>query len=174
VATRPQNGRWLQRFGFALGLVAAAAGLLAARVPAEPPGLGLDLTVVPAAPKTLTLRPPGPLLTAPGMQAGGKGAGGSVTVLNPTAGTERVRVRALPSSRAVDRALMVELTAAGRPIYRGPLGGLRNPPGEPIVLQTGDGVAVRLHVWLPAGTRGWRGHIEDIDLAFDSVPAEAR
>src|SRR5215212_9537505 len=140
VARRAHSDRWLRRGGFALGLVGAAAGLLAARVPAAPPGLGFDLTVVPTAPKTLTLRPPGPLLTAPGLRAGGKDAEGGVTVLNPTARTQRVRVTAMPSSRGIDQTLMVELTADGRALYRGPLGGLREPPGDPLVLQSGDGV----------------------------------
>jgi hypothetical protein len=137
-------------------------------------GLGFDLTVVPTAPKTLTLRPPGPLLTAPGIRPGGKPADGGVTVLNPTARTQRVRVRAVPSSKGIDGLLMVELTADGRALYRGPLGGLREPPGNGLVLQSGDGVEMRLHAWLRPGARGWSGQIEDLTLAFDAVPAEAR
>jgi hypothetical protein len=174
VAKRAKSDRWLRRGGFALGLAAAAGGLLAARVPAAPPGLGFDLTVVPTAPKTLTLRPPGPLLTAPGLRAGGKPGEGGVTVLNPTARPEQVRVRAVPSSKGIDNVLMVELTADGRAIYRGPLGGLREPPGPPLVLESGDGVEVRLRAWLPSGARGWRGQIEDLTLTFDAAPAQAR
>jgi hypothetical protein len=108
------------------------------------------------------------------MRAGGEPADGSVTVLNPTARSRLVRVRALPSSHGIDRALMVELTADGRPVYRGPLGGLRNPAGRPLLLQSGDGVRVRARLWLPAGAHRWRGHIEDLNLAFDAVPVAAR
>lgn len=174
VARRTHSDRWLRRAGFVLGLAVAAAGLLAARVPAHPSGLGLDLTVVPSAPDALTLRPPGPLVSAAGMRAGGTGAEGGVTVLNPTARSERVRIRALPSSRAIDRALMVELKAGGRVLYRGRLGGLRRPPDERLVLATGDGFELHAHFWLPPDADGWRGHIEDITLAFDAAAVKAR
>jgi hypothetical protein len=175
VATRGHSSRWLPRAGFALGLAGAAGGLLAVRVPATPPGLGLDLTVVASAPKTLTLRPAqSTLLSAPGMRPGGRTASGSVTVLNPTARTQRVQVRVIPSSRGIDRALTVALSADGRRIYRGPLGRLRRPAAHPLVLQSGDGVELRLKAWLPRGATGWSGHIEDLNLAFDAVSATAR
>jgi len=174
VARRTHSDRWLRRAGFVLGLGVAATALLVARVPAHPPGLGLDLTVVPSAPETLTLRPPGPLLTAPGMRAGGKGAEGGVTVVNPTARTERVRIRALPSSRAIDRSLLVELKAGERVVYSGPLGGLREPVPDAPVLESGDGFELHARFWLPPRATGWRGHIEDLTLTFDAVPAEAR
>jgi hypothetical protein len=80
----------------------------------------------------------------------------------------------VPSSKGIDGVMMVELTADGQALYRGPLGGLRAPPGDGLVLQSGDGVEVRLHAWLPPGARGWRGQIEDLTLMFEAVPAEAR
>lgn len=153
---------------------AVAAGLLAARVPAHPSGLGLDLTVAATAPKTLTLRPPGPLLALPGMRAGGEAAEGGVTVVNPTESTERVSVRLLNPSRDAARALMVELSADDAPVYRGPLEGLESPPGRPLVLASGDGFELHARLWLPRGANGWRGHIEDLTLAFDTTPATAR
>jgi hypothetical protein len=168
--------RWVRRAGFAVGLMAAAAVVVGARVPPQPRDLGLDLTIVPVPAKALTIRPGGPLLTAPGMRAGGAHADatGRLTVINPTAGTRRVRLHAMPSSHALDRALMVEVTIAGKPLYRGPLGGLRRATKASTDLASGDGRTLRVHAWLPPEASGWRGRIEDVNLAFDSAPVTAR
>ena len=167
---------WVQRAGFALGLIAAVAVVGAARVPAQPRDLGLDLTIVPVPTKELTIKPSGPLLTAPGMRTGGRHAEatGRLTLINPTTRTQRVRLRAMPSSHALDRALMVEVTIAGTPLYRGPLGGLRRPTAASTDLASGDGHPLVVHVWLPPGATGWSGQIEDVNLAFDAAPVEAR
>ncbi len=154
--------------------MAVAVALLAARVPAAPHGLGLDLTVVATAPDTVTLRPPGPLFTASGMRAGGAAAHGSVTVLNPTEHVERVRLRALLASDALDNALMVDVSAAGQRLYRGPLGGLRHSPTRGLELGSGDGFVMRLGAWVPAGAQGWRGHIEDLTLSVQPDPEPSR
>jgi hypothetical protein len=167
---------WVRRAGFALGLTGAAAVVVAARVPPQPRDLGLDLTIVAVPTKALTIKPGDPLLTAPGMRAGGAHADatGRLTVINPTAGTRRLRLRAMPSSHALDRALMVEVTIAGTPLYRGPLGGLRRASAASTDLASGDGRTLRVHVWLPPEASGWRGRIEDVNLAFDSAPVTAR
>jgi hypothetical protein len=173
VATRPQSDRWLRRSGFALGLAAVAVALLTARVPAAPHGLGLDLTVVATAPETVTLRPPGPLFTASGMRAGGKAARGSVTVVNAGDQGERIRLRALLASDDLDAALMIDASADGRRLYRGPLGGLRSAATTPLELGPGDGFVLRVDAWVPVGARGWRGHIEDLTLSFQTEPEPA-
>jgi hypothetical protein len=167
--------RWVRRAGFVLGLAAAAALVGAARLPAQPRDLGLDLTVAAAPPAHLTVKPGGPLVTASGLRAGGRqsGARGRATLINPSAVAERVRIRALPSSHALDRALMVDLTVAGRAVYHGPLGALR-AGARPFRLGSGDALAVGVRVWLPAGATGWHGRIEDLALTFDAVPAPAR
>lgn len=171
-----RSDNWVRRVGFACGVATVAAVLAAARVPAQPHDLGLDLSVVPAPPTTLTVKPPGPLITVAGMRAGaGSGdARASATLINPASHPQRVRLRALPSSHALDRSLQVELTLDGRQLYDGDLGGLRRPTRRSLVLQTGGGVPLNVRIRLPAGARGWRGHIEDVDLAFDAVPEPAR
>jgi len=162
----------VRRAGLVLGLTGAAAVLLAARVPARPHGLGLDLTVVPAPTSQLTLRPGGPILTATGLRAGG-GSAGHVTLINPASRTQLLRVRALPSSHDLDRALMVQVTLEGRRLYSGPLGGLRTPT-RPAAIQSGDGLTLQVRVWLPPSAAGWRGHIEDLTLSFDSARVAQR
>jgi hypothetical protein len=169
---RSRSDRWARRAGFVLGLAGTAAVLLAARVPAQPHGLGLDLTVVPAPTSKLTLRPGGPILTAIGLRAGG-GSAGRVTLINPASRTQLVRVRALPSSHDLDRALMVEVRLDGRRLYSGRLGGLRGGT-RPGAIQSGDGLPLRVRVWLPPSATGWRGHIEDLTLSFDSAPVAPR
>lgn len=160
--------RWWRRTGFALGLAGALAMVLAAHVPASPRGLGLDLTIAPTPTgKTLTLRPADQLLTVAGLQPG-RVASAHTLVMNPTPAPRRVTVRMLPSSHALDRALMVEATLDGRRLYRGPLGGLRTPT-HPFRLESGDGPELRLRVWLPPDATGWRGHIEDLTLDLGST-----
>jgi hypothetical protein len=171
-----RSDNWVRRAGFACGVVAVASVLAAARVPAQPHGLGLDLSVVPAPISTLTVKPPGPLITRAGMRAGRRSgeAHASATLINPASRAQRIRLRALPSSHALDRSLQVELTLDGKRLYSGPLGGLRQATRSSIVLQAGGGVPLQVSVRLPAGAVGWRGRIEDVDLAFDATPERAR
>ena len=168
-----RSDRWVRRTGFVLGLAGAMAMLLAAHVPAAPRALGLDLTIAPAPTgKTLTLRPADQLLAVSGLEPG-RVASAHTLVMNPTPRTRRVAMRIMPSSGALDHALMVEATLDGRRLYRGPLGGLRRPT-PPFELQSGDGLELRLRVWLPPEATGWRGHIEDLTLDFDSAATPAR
>ena len=169
---RSGSDRWVRRAGFVLGLTVAAGVLVAARVPAGPHGLGLDLTVVPAPTSKLTLRPGGPILTATGLRPGG-GSAGRLTLVNPASRTQLVRVTALPSSHDLDLALMIEVTLDGRRLYSGPLGGLRGPT-RPAAIQSGDGLPLQVRVWLPPSAAGWRGHTEDLTLSFDSAPVARR
>jgi hypothetical protein len=163
-----RSDRWWRRSGFALGLAGVLALVLAAHVPAAPRGLGLDLTIAPAPTgKMLTLRPADQLLTVAGMQPG-RVASAHTLLMNPTPDTRHVTMRVLASSHALDRALMVEATLDGRRLYRGPLGGLRTPT-HPFDIESGDGPELRLRVWLPPDATGWRGHIEDLTLEFEST-----
>jgi hypothetical protein len=170
--TTARSDTWVRRAGFACGIVAVGAMLAAARVPAQPNGLGLDLSVVPAPSATLTIKPLRPLIVASGMRAGGRRsqATGSTTIINPSQQAQRVRVRALPSTHALDNSLQVDVRLAGKPIYHGPVQGLRTATRESIVLLSGNSAPVRVHVALPDGASGWRGRIEDVDLAFDTQP----
>jgi hypothetical protein len=171
-----RSDRWIGRAGFACGLATVAAVMVAARVPDQPHDLGLDLSVVPAPSTALTVKPSGPLVTIAGMRAGERSGGGSgnATLINPTSETQRIRLRAIPSSHALDRALSVEITVAGRRLYSGSLGGLRGATRASVDLPSGNGIPLHARVWLAAGARGWRGRIEDVDLAFDASPVTAR
>ena len=163
-----RSDRWCRRTGFTLGLAGALAVVLAAHVPAAPRGLGLDLTIAPAPTgKTLTLRPADQLLTVAGMQPG-RVASGHTLVMNPTPATRHVTMRIISSNHSLDRALMVEATLDGKRLYRGFLGGLREPTGS-FDIESGDGPELRLRVWLSPDATGWRGHIEDLTLEFHST-----
>ena len=165
---------WVRRGGFACGVAAVIVALAAARVPAQPRDLGLDLSIAAAPSATLTVKPLRPLIVVAGMRAGGRRsvASGRATVVNPSAQAQRVRVRALPSTHALDRSLQVHLTLAGKPLYHGPVGGLRTPTRESIVLLSGNSAPLRLRVALSSRASHWRGRIEDVDLAFDVEPVE--
>lgn len=170
------SDKWLRRGGFACGLATVAAVVFAARVPAQQHDLGLDLTVVPAPPTTLTLKPTSPLITASGMRAGtpSGSAVGHAMLINPASHTQRVRLRALPSSTAIDRSLEVDVRLADKRIYHGPLRGMRKATAGSVVLQSGDGVPLRLGVRLREGSSGWRGRIEDVNLAFEVTTVPRR
>ena len=163
---------WVRRAGFACGAVAVGAMLAAARVPAQPRDLGLDLRVAPAPSSTLTVKPLKPLIVASGLHPGARRgqASGSATVINPSSRAQRVRVRALPSTHALDHSLQVEVRLAGKLLHRGSVAELRKPTRESLVLTGGNAAPLRVRVRLADGARGWRGRIEDVDLAFDGEP----
>ena len=164
-----RSDKWVRRGGFACGLATVAAVVLAARVPAQQHDLGLDLTVIPAPPTTLALKPTNPLISASGMRAGtpSGSADGHAMLINPASRTQRVRLRALPSSTAIDRSLEIDVKLDGKSVYSGPLGGMRKPTPGSVVLQSGDGVPLRIAVHLRDRSTGWRGRIEDVNLAFE-------
>lgn len=169
--TKRASHTWVRRAGFLLGFAAMAALLLGTRMPPPPHGLGLDLTVVPAGPERLTLKPAGPVLTASGMKAGGEPASGGISVVNAFDHAQAIRVRALPESHALDTALKVDVTLDGARLYRGPLGGLRRGSERRVRVESGNAAALKMQVWVPAGATGWRGRIEDLNLALESARA---
>ena len=173
--TMARSDIWVRRGGFACGVAAVGLVLAAARVPAQPHALGLDLSVAAAPSSALTVKPLRPLIVAQGMRAGGRRsqATGHATVINPSQQAQRVRVRALPSTHALDRSLQIDVTLAGKPLYHGTVSGLRTATRDSIVLLSGNSVPLRVHVSLPDGARGWHGRIEDVDIAFDAEQVAA-
>lgn len=111
--------------GFAAGLAAVAVALHAWAIASAGTALGMDLTIVATAPGELAVAPAGVVLRAHGLQRGRAVVRGAMTLRNVTAVPVRVRVRALPSTRELDRALELSLTSRGRTIAAGSVAELR-------------------------------------------------
>jgi hypothetical protein len=144
--------RFTRAIGAAIGLGLVAALIVAARpagghggvLPAElrfTAGLDGAVAIEPAAPR--------PLLASGPMRPGSH-ASGTMTVSNQTGATLAVRLRATPSSTALDGTAMVRLASAGRTLAEGTLQALRQGTAEALRLQPGAAARVKVIAWIPA------------------------
>ncbi len=163
---------WARRAGLAVGLAAAAAVVLAGRIPAGDGRLGTDLVVAAHPTGELGVRPSGPFLQAPDLRPGDQ-ARGSVELVNQTGVALAVRVRGLPSSTQLDGLLRLAIDAGAERIFLGTLGELRTWSHPLLRLEPGEARAISVRAWLPpAVERGYEGRVERVGLEFDPVPAE--
>ncbi len=159
--------RFTRAIGAAIGLGLVAALIVAARpagghggvLPAElrfTAGLDGAVTVEPAAPR--------PLLESGPMRPGSH-AGGAMTVTNQTGEALAVRLRAKPSSTALDGTAQVRVTSGGRTLADGTLQALRQGTVEAIRLQPGGSARVRVIAWIPAEAEtGYEGRRVAVEL----------
>lgn len=159
--------RWARLAGLAAGAAAVAALVAGWQVDRGTGTVGADVTIVAAPTGELDI-PAGPFVRGIGLTPGGA-ATGSVPVRNQTGSALAISVKALPSIADLDDVLRVRMTAGGRPVYEGTLGGLRDWSGA-FRLPSGQRAALAFDVSLPAGSdEGVHGRIDDISLAFRSV-----
>jgi hypothetical protein len=166
-----KNYRWARRTGFILGLALSLVLVVAWQVPAGTGRLGLDVRVVAHKTGELHVTRTGAFVTGTGLEAGGQSARGKTTITNQTGATLDVRMRLLPASRDLDRLLMIDAQAGGRPLFAGVLGTLRSWTRESVRLEAGGSFELDLRLQLPDGAgEGYRGRIEDIVLELRSKP----
>jgi len=171
--TRPTN--LVRVAGLLLGLGLAALAVLSWRVPAQGGPLGADLSFVATGSGELELSPADRFLSARSLTPGAGAAEGQLLARNQTGGLLELTPRALPSTRELDRLVMVELSAKGRPIYRGRLGGLRRGSRDPVRLASGASASLSVRAWIPRDSgAGWRGRIVDVQLDLSSRSEERR
>ncbi|HEX2085138.1 MAG TPA: hypothetical protein VHF89_05605 [Solirubrobacteraceae bacterium] len=129
-----------------VGIVA----LQAWRVPASarPAAVAVDLRAVPSGEVGVT--PAGPLLDRRDVMPGGAAARGRVRLSNRTAQGVSVRPTVTGGDPALDRLVELELTAEGRVLYRGPLGGLRAGGRASLAISRTRAVAVGVAARVPA------------------------
>jgi hypothetical protein len=159
--------RFTRAIGAAVGLGLVAALIVAARPAGGHGGVlpaslrftaGLDGAVMiePAAPR--------PLLESGSMRPGSY-ASGAVTVTNQTGERLAVRLRAKPSSTALDGTALVRLASGGRTLADGTLQALRQGTAEAIPLQPGGSARVKVIASIPAEVEtGYEGRRVAVEL----------
>jgi hypothetical protein len=144
--------RFTRAIGAAIGLCLVAALIVAARPAGGHGGVppaslrftaSLDGAVAaqPAAPQ--------PLLASGPMRPGSH-AQGDLTLRNQTGETLAVRLRAQPSSTALDGIAQVRLESRGVVLSEGTLQALRQGSAEAVRLRPGGAAHVHVVAWIPA------------------------
>src|SRR3954470_8754001 len=117
------------------------------------------VAVEPAAPK--------PLLASGPMRPGSH-AQGDLTLRNQTGETLAVRLRAKPSSTALDGTAQVRLVSRGVVLSEGTLQALRQGSAEAVRLRPGAAAPVHVVAWIPAEVEtGYEGR--DVAVALEPV-----
>jgi hypothetical protein len=159
--------RWTRITGFAVGVAAVAALMTTWQVDRGTGTVGADVTFVAAPTGELDI-PAGPFVRGIGMKPG-DAAHGAVPVRNQTGSTLAIAVRVLPSIEDLDPVLQVRMTAAGREVYEGSLGGLRDW-STPFRLGSGTRAPLAVAISLPGGSAdASHGRIDDVAIEFRSV-----
>jgi hypothetical protein len=167
IAARQRLDRRLGALAFLAGLALAAFLVLGWRMAPGPSELGLELRLVLNSTGELGVSPAGQLAVGRGLRprTGNDGLEAHTTVRNQTADPISVAVRARPSSRDLDRVLMVRVRLAGRPLFNGPLGELRTFSRRGVSLAPGERARLSISTRLPARVRsGYQARIEDLTL----------
>jgi len=163
--------RFTRAIGAAIGLGLVAALIVAAR-PAGGHGgvLPASLRFTAALDGAIAVEPapPEPLL-ASGPLRPGDHARGAFALRNETGETLAVRLRAKPSSTALDGIAEVRLQSHGTVLFEGTLQALRQGTTEALRLQPGAAAKVRVIAWIPAEVEtGYEGR----DVAVSLEPKE--
>ena len=166
-ASANTTAKWI---GLAAGLGVALVLLMTWRVPATSGTLGADVKLVATPPGELTLKPAGAFLEARGLVAGGRAASGSLELRNITGRRLAVRLRLLPSSSDLDRALRVELDDAGTAIAAGPLGGLRRWSRRHVEIEPGGSRRIEARALIARGGGDYEGRIADVTVELRARP----
>jgi len=167
----PTADRFTRAIGAAIGLALVAALILAAR-PAGGHGgvLPASLRFTTALDGVVAAQPapPKPLLASGPMRPGSH-ARGAFSLRNESGETLAVRLRARPSSTALDGIAQVRLVSRGVVLFEGTLQALRQGTAEALRLRPGGAASVRVTAWIPAEVEtGYEGH----DVAVSLEPVE--
>lgn len=160
--------RFTRAIGAAIGLALVAALIVAAR-PAGGHGgvLPASLRFSAALDGAVAAEPaaPQPLLVSGPMRPGSH-ARGDFTLSNQTGETLAVRLRAKPSSTALDGTAQVRLESRGVVLSEGTLQALRQGTTEAVRLAPGATAPVKVVAWIPAEVEtGYEGR--DVTVALE-------
>jgi len=159
--------RFTRAIGAAIGLGLVAALIVAAR-PAGGHGgvLPASLRFTAALDGAVAAEPAAPQsLLASGPLRPGDHAHGAFTLRNETGETLAVRLRAKPSSTALDGIAEVRLVRRGTILFEGTLQALRQGTTEALRLRPGAAAKVRVIAWIPAEVEtGYEGRDVEVSL----------
>jgi hypothetical protein len=160
--------RFTRAIGAAIGLGLVAALIVAAR-PAGGHGgvLPASLRFTASLDGAVAAEPaaPQPLLASGPMRPGSH-ARGAFTLRNQTGETLAVRLRAKPSSTALDGTAQVRLESRGVVLSEGTLQALRQGTTEALKLKPGAAAPVHVVAWIPAEVEtGYEGR--DVAVALE-------
>ena len=166
----PVADRFTRAIGAAIGLGLVAALIVMAR-PAGGHGgvLPASLRFTAALDGAVAAQPaaPKPLLASGPMRPGSH-ARGDFTLRNQTGGTLAVRLRAKPSSTALDGTAQVRLRSRGAELFEGTLQALRQGTAQAVRLRPGGAARVHVVAWIPAGVEtGYEGR--EVAVALEPV-----
>src|SRR4051794_29586879 len=138
----------LRRGAFAAGVVAAATLVAVGWLPSRGGTLGLDLLVTTSPTGELAVAPAGRVGSVQALQPGEGDLRGRVQLQSQTNDAMTVHVRQRPSLGDADRALRVRLVAAGRVIYDGTAGGLRQATRAALTIAPHATSTLDVRAWL--------------------------
>jgi len=166
----PVADRFTRAIGAAIGLGLVAALIVMAR-PAGGHGgvLPASLRFTAALDGAVAAEPaaPKPLLASGPMRPGSH-ARGDFTLRNQTGATLAVRLRAKPSSTALDGTAQVQLRSRGADLFEGTLQALRQGTAEAVRLRPGGAAPVHVVAWIPAEVEtGYEGR--EVAVALEPV-----
>ena len=167
-----QSYRWARRAGFAFGLALSLVLAVSWQVPAGTGRLGLDVQVIANHTGELGVDPTGVFVEGMALEprAGHDAAQGKTTIRNQTGRTLDVRIRLVPESRDLDRVLLVDAEARGKPLFAGLLGTVRGWSDNAVRVKPGERFELDLRLQVPAGAGdGYRGRIEELALELRST-----
>ena len=169
MASKRSGARAARWAGLLTGLGLTVAAFVAWQLPASGQSLGTDLNVVAAPPGEVLVRPAAPALAARALVPG-QSRTGTMTVTNITGRALEIRLRALPSSRDLDRDVDLTITDRGRALAGGSLGELREWSGRRLRLPVRATRRLRLSAHLRADAADAAGRVVDVNLELDARP----
>jgi hypothetical protein len=162
--TRHSTDATVKLVGLAVGLAAAAALLLLARVPADDTPVGAQATFVADPPGELLVSGSRAFLRARDLVQGGPAASGRLTLRNITERPLAVRVRVAASKPDLNRALQLELGDARSPVAAGRLGDLRGWSRAALRLKPGERRVLDARAAVAAGATNYEGRTVRVGL----------
>jgi hypothetical protein len=156
---------WARGIGFVLGISLAVTAVVAWRLPRGTGRLGADVAIAFLQTGELQLSSVTPIITSSGLRPGASAAG-TVDVRNSSGSRLSVAVTAEPSTADLDRLLWIDIAAAGKHIYHGPLGDLREGSTQRFTISAQQTRTLDVRTWLPSTVDGFEGRIDEVTLTF--------
>jgi hypothetical protein len=156
-----------------VGVALGAGYVLLGRVP-EPKGqVPAVVKVSYARSGDLAARPARSVIATGKLRPGPRKVRGRLSLHNPTDVPLEARPRALGRPGELDDLVVARITAAGSPIFDGPLRLLRQLHAQPFTVAPGRTARVRISVSLPgpAAARLWAGRRAAVRLEWRTAPA---